>query len=146
MNLNQQFKLKFNELDQICRKMYPKETDNFKAMRKFAYSLDNKNKSTLLNLIKARNMNTHDDTNIISFNKDAIDFIQGLIDGANRKYYNGSRNIIDSKIENQRTKNLKTMSFKLKETIKKYSFLNTSSINSIRGELNNYIELALHAK
>ena len=66
MNLNQQFKLKFNELDQICRKMYPKETDNFKAMRKFAYSLDNKNKSTLLNLIKARNMNIHDDTNIIT--------------------------------------------------------------------------------
>ena len=146
MSHNNQFKLKFNELDQICKKMYyPKHQGGFKAMREFAKTLDVRNRNALLNLINARNMNTHDDTDIISFNKEAIEFLQGLIDGANRKYYNGSSNSIDAKIENLRTKNLKTMSFKMNDTLKKYSFLNSSSINSIRSELNNYIELERRA-
>ena len=141
MDINKQFKLKFNELDQICRKLYPGKTDKFDALREFAYSLDQKSKSTLLNIIKIRNVNTHDDTDLFHFNRDAITFLQGLIDGANRKYYNGARTKIDSKIENLRTKNLKQMGSRINEVLKKYSFLNVSSLNSIKTELNNYIEL-----
>lgn len=141
MNINQQFKQKFNELDQLCKRMYPKYPKGFDAMRQFAYSLEGENKNTLLNIIKTRNVNTHDSVNVISFNKAAVDFLQGLIDGANRKYYNGSKNKIDSNIENLRTKNLKVMGSKVNWVIKRYSFLNTNSLNDIRSELNRLIQL-----
>ena len=146
MNLDNQFKKKFNELDQLCKSVYPNYPNGFDALRQFANSLEGKNKTTLLNLIKARNMNTHDDTNIISFNKESIDFIQGLIDGIKRKYYNGLNVKIDSKIENQRTKNLKIMSSYLESTINKYKFLNINSLNDIRKILSNYINLESKAK
>ena len=139
MNLNEQFKLKFNELDQLCKTLYPKHQKGFDALRQFAYSLEGNNKSTLLNLIKARNMNTHDDTNIISFNKEAIQFIQGLINGAKRRVQGGPKLKIDAECENLRSKNLNIMNSKMNFIISKYSFLNKSDIDKIRRELNEYI-------
>ena len=141
MDYDKQFKLKFNELDQLCKLMYPKYLFKFDAMRQFAYSLDGKNKSTLLNLIKARNVGTHDPVDLISFNPAAIDFLQGLIDGANRKYYNGLRGKIDPDIENLRTKNLKIMSSTLNNVINKYSHLDYNSIKRVKDYLNKYIDL-----
>lgn len=141
INLDKKFRQKFNELDQICKLIYPKYSNGFDAIRQFAYSLDGDNKQTLLNIIKARNMNIHDKNDIISFNREAIDFLQGLIDGANRKYYNGSKNKIDWNIENLRTKNLKSMGSKLNYTLKKYSFLTNDQIIKIKNELSNYIDL-----
>lgn len=138
-SINKQFKLKFNELDQLCKLMYPKYPNGFDAIRQFAYSLEGDNKNTLLNLIKARNMNTHDNKDIISFNKQAVDFLQGLIDGVNRKIHNGSKVKIDSDIENLRTRNLKKMSSMINSVMSKYSFLSKDVILEIKGELNNYI-------
>ena len=138
-DINKQFKLKFNELDQLCKLMYPEYPNGFDAIRKFAYSLEGDNKNTLLNIIKARNMNTHDNNDIISFNKQAVVFLQGLIDGINRKIHNGSRVKIDSDVENLRTRNLKIMHSKINNVMSKYSFLSKDQILQIKGELNNYI-------
>ena len=139
MDINKQFKLKFNELDQLCKLMYPQYPNGFDAIRKFAYSLEGDNKNTLLNIIKVRNVNTHDNNDIISFNKEAVVFLQGIIDGVNRKIYNGSKVKIDSDVENLRTKNLKIMSSKINYVTNKYSFLSKNQIDQIRNELNNYI-------
>ena len=141
MDINEKFKMKFNELDQLCKKMYPEcKGSSFTAIRKFANTLDANNKSTLLNLISARNMKTHDKTNIINFDQGAVKFIQGLIDGINRKMHNGLNIRIDSELENLRTKNLKIMSYKINGIISKYSFLDKKYIDNIRNELNIFIE------
>lgn len=146
MNINEEFKMKFNQLDQICKKLYPKYPKGFDALRQFAYSLESNNKSTLLNIIKARNINTHDDTNIISFNRDSIKFLQGLIDGANRRLHNGLDNKIDANLENLRTKNLKIMGSKFNYVISKYSFLSRSELENIKTDLFLYIEKEKRAK
>lgn len=145
MNLNEQFKLKFNELDQICKSMYPDCSRGFDAIRKFANSLEGNNKTKLLNIIKLRNINTHEDTNIMSFNKEAIKFLQGLIDGAKRISNNVSTIKIDSNTENLRTKNLREMNSRLKYIINKYNFLDKIYLDEIKNDLTFYINKAQKA-
>lgn len=141
MNINTEFINKFNKLDQLCQQLYNKSKKNgFDALKHFAQSLEGNNKNTLLNLIKARNMLVHNDINIINIKKDALEFLQGLIDGINRKIHNGYAHTIDSELENLRTSNLKKMSNTNQLIIKKYKFLSNSALNEISNDLKYYID------
>ena len=113
-SLQKEFLSLFNELDQLCKLMYPKNSSHgFDSMRSFAYSLDNSNKSTLLNIIKIRNISLHDANNIVEVSSSSVQFLQGILYGARRRYYNKSRIKIDARLENLRTSNLHTLSKKI---------------------------------
>ena len=147
MGNEKKFKAKFNELDQLCQKVYPKcKKGTFAALKEFSKTLDDSSKSTLLNLISARNMNTHDENDIISFKSNSITFLQGLIDGLNRKYHNGLNIKINANNENLRTKNLKSMSAILNQVLNRYHFLSLNDLNNIKSKLISYIENEKRAK
>jgi hypothetical protein len=137
MKLDDIFIKKFNELDQLSKKLYPKYSNKkFDALRHFAYSLSQSDKSSLLNLITARNTYAHDERNLIHFDQQSINFIQGLIDGANRKLHYGKKHPIDSDTENLRTNNLRIMSKKLNQLQNKMYSLSDKEINRYKSYLN----------
>lgn len=143
MNNNEIFKEKFNELDKLCRELYPEskwDKDGFRALRLFSKTLSVSDSKTLNNIINSRNIYTHDRP-IINFSQDAISFIQGLIDGVKRKLYNKSNIAIDSNIENLRTKNLRQMSEKINEIAQKFCILSRNEINNIKNEMMQYIDM-----
>lgn len=144
--VSEQFKAKFNELDQLCKRIYTNYPKGFTAMRHFAETLNTSDKTTLLNLIKARNINAHDENNIISFNEDSLVFIQGLLDGLKRKYYNKSSINIDSKNENLRTKYLKDISYKVNSINNSFPYLTAGELKNVKSKFNIYIEKLRNAE
>lgn len=141
MNTDEQFKQKFNELDQICKKLYPaKAKTGFASMREFANSLSSNDKNTLTNLISSRNTHTHDDRVLFHFDAAAVRFLQGLIDGANRKLHNGLNSKIDPTVENLRSANLKEMGQKLFYLDSTLYSLSDNQKNNVKQELKKYID------
>lgn len=72
MSLKKDFKLKVNELDKLCKKLYPEHQNGFDAINEFANSLVNATKIRLLELLnenKGRN----------SIDKDSLKFLQAII-------------------------------------------------------------------
>jgi hypothetical protein len=65
--------------------------------------------------------------------------LQGLIDGANRRYYNHLNFPINSDLENLRTKNLKTMGHISAELGSSYKILSSESLGKMRQTLDHYI-------
>lgn len=108
-------------------------------MRQFAYSLNPSDKDKLLNILKYRNGSVHTDSTFIHFDHQAIVFLQGLIDGCNRKIYNHSANKIDPKIENLRTENLRKMGHMAGNLNNRYRILDQRQLEQIRSRLNNYV-------
>lgn len=139
-NYDAQFKKKFNELDALTKQLYPNDKKGYDALRKFSNTLSKRDKSTLDNIIRSRHYYTHDERTLFHFDKDAVDFLQGLIDGLNRKIHNGARVKIDPDVENLRTQNLRKMGKMVNELNSYLPILNASEISAIKNELNRYID------
>ena len=145
MDTNEEFKNKFNEIQYLCDELFPitsvedGEKNLYDSIRKFADTLNNSQKSTLLNILKIRNIHTHNEIRLFNISCETIEFMQGIIDGLNRKKYYNMNNQIDVSNENLKTKNLKIMSQKLNKLNKKLWMLNAAQINIIKSEFEGYI-------
>ena len=78
MRLENEFNLKFIELDKLCKKLYPKHSKGVEALKEFANSLAPNNKTKLLDFIDA-----YEKSSITNINEEAINFLNGLLHDAN---------------------------------------------------------------
>ncbi len=97
------FMKKFNELDQLCKVTFVQETLDFKSLRVFADTLQPESKSLLLNIISIRNIVTHSKVALVTINKEAVEALEGFIEGLKRSVTYELAYKINPLVEKQKT-------------------------------------------